>query len=79
MAIVSRIAPITGRFKRRVMLDVTCSVIAGVGLANLWWYGVVIPKFEMFNTFDKKMREVTMAEEKEWMKENAYSREEGSL
>ena len=60
MAIVSRIAPITGRFKRRVMFDVTASVVVGFGLANLWWYGVVAPKFEKFTAFDKQNREFNM-------------------
>ena len=79
MAIVSRIAPITGRFKRRVMFDVTASVVVGFGLANLWWYGVVAPKFEKFTAFDKQNRELTIAEEKEWMQGNNYKREDGSF
>ncbi|KAI8896835.1 hypothetical protein BC833DRAFT_596038 [Globomyces pollinis-pini] len=71
---MSALAPITGRFKRRVVFDLVGSVTIGTGLAYLFWYSHVVPKFEGWRKFDAEVKAKAIAEEAEWMKETNYKR-----
>ncbi|KAJ3366368.1 hypothetical protein HDU91_001837, partial [Kappamyces sp. JEL0680] len=70
MAFASKIAPITGRFKNRVIRDVTGSVVLGSVLAFSFWYGYAQPKQRYFKEFDAKNKAKALEEEKAWMTEN---------
>lgn len=72
---ISRIAPITGRFKNRVIRDVGGSVALGLILANAYWYGFSVPKFQNFAKYDAKVKAQAMEEEAAWISENNYSRQ----
>ena len=72
---MSAIAPITGRFKQRLYRDLAGASILGVGLAYWFWYGHSVPKFEKYRAFDAENKKRILAEEKEWMTENNYSRQ----
>ena len=72
---ISRIAPITGRFKNRVIRDVAGSVTVGLLLANAFWYGYTVPKFQTFTKYDAKVKAQAMEEEAAWISENNYSRQ----
>jgi hypothetical protein len=70
MGFVSKIAPITGRFKNRVIRDVSYSVVFGTGLALAYWYGYALPKHQTFKQYDAKVKAQAFEEEKVWMTEN---------
>lgn len=37
MSVVSKIAPITGTLKRKIIADITIGIACGAGLATLYW------------------------------------------
>jgi hypothetical protein len=73
--VASKIVPITGRFKNRVIRDVAGSVTAGLILANVFWYGFSVPKFQTFAKYDAKVKAKAMEEEAAWISETNYSRQ----
>ena len=55
----SAIAPITGRFKNRVIRDLIGSSVLGVSVGALYWYGYHEPAFKKYRAYDEKvMKEV---------------------
>ncbi|KNC96587.1 uncharacterized protein SPPG_08171 [Spizellomyces punctatus DAOM BR117] len=42
----SAIAPITGRFRRRVLRDLVGSIALGTGIAYYWWYNSHVPTMQ---------------------------------
>jgi hypothetical protein len=72
---VSAIAPITGRFRRRVYRDLVAAISFGGVLAFGWWYGHSRPKFEQYRVFNEANKKRLIAEEEQWMTENNYSRQ----
>jgi hypothetical protein len=71
----SAIAPITGRFRRRILRDLAGSLTVGTVLAFGWWYGHSRAKFEQYRVFNEANKARIVAEEEQWMKENNYSRQ----
>jgi hypothetical protein len=72
---VSAIAPITGRFRRRIYRDLVGSLSLGTGLAFAWWYGYSRAKFTEYRNFNEANKKKMIAEEEQWMTENNYSRQ----
>ncbi|KAJ3200565.1 hypothetical protein HDU67_002003, partial [Dinochytrium kinnereticum] len=51
----SAIAPITGRFKGRVVRDLVLSITSGVALGYAYWYGSHEPAFKEWKAYDAKV------------------------
>ncbi|KAJ3296086.1 hypothetical protein HK104_001982 [Borealophlyctis nickersoniae] len=63
----SPIAPITGRFRRRVIRDIVGSVTLGTVWAFSFWEFHHKPKFEMYREFFEKERLEAEADYKRWL------------
>ena len=72
---VSAIAPITGRFRARVVRDIIGACSLGTVFACAWYYGESRPRFNKYREFNEKYKTESLAEEEKWMKENNYSRQ----
>lgn len=71
---MSVIAPITGRFRRRIVRDIVGSITVGTLLSSAWFYGYSRPKLARFKAHDAKVREETLAEAQEWFAEKNYTK-----
>ncbi|TPX50991.1 hypothetical protein SeLEV6574_g00588 [Synchytrium endobioticum] len=62
----SAIAPLVGRFRRRVVRDVVGSVALGTVLAIGYWNFVHIPQFNEYDTYFKKVQAEIKEKEDSW-------------
>ncbi|TPX60740.1 hypothetical protein PhCBS80983_g01600 [Powellomyces hirtus] len=62
----SAVAPITGRFTRRVLFDLVGSISLGTGIAYYYWYRSHLPQMEEYKKYDQKVREELLAEHGTW-------------
>ncbi|KAI9335418.1 hypothetical protein DFJ73DRAFT_629429 [Zopfochytrium polystomum] len=51
----SAIAPITGRFKSRVIRDLFISVPAGTAFGAWYWYGYHVPAIQKYKAYDAQV------------------------
>ena len=66
---VSAIAPLAGRFRRRVFRDVVGSLTVGVAGAYYFWYFHPIPSMEKWRAYDAAVATESKAEVSLWLKE----------
>ncbi|KAJ3152485.1 hypothetical protein HDU89_001172 [Geranomyces variabilis] len=66
----SAIAPITGRFTKRVMFDLVGSITTGTALAYYYWNSSHLPKMAEYKQYDQKVREELLAAHGSWAKKN---------
>ncbi|KAJ3186339.1 hypothetical protein HDU85_007779 [Gaertneriomyces sp. JEL0708] len=59
----SAVAPMTGRFRRKVIRDLVGSVSLGLVFGYTWWYGFHLPKMQHWKAYDQKVREEILAEQ----------------
>lgn len=52
----SAIAPITGRFRKRIVFDLFGALALGTACASAWWYGHHIPKMAKFRAHDARVK-----------------------
>ncbi|KAJ3039180.1 hypothetical protein HDV00_012503 [Rhizophlyctis rosea] len=71
----SALAPITGRFRKRLLFDLVGSLTLGTGLAYAYWYKMHLPQMAMYKAYDAKCREESKKIYAEWV---AAGNEEGS-
>ncbi len=50
---MSTIAPITGRFRSRIVRDLVGSITLGVALSYVWWHQFHLPAITKWRAFDK--------------------------
>ncbi|KAI8819867.1 uncharacterized protein EV422DRAFT_568325 [Fimicolochytrium jonesii] len=62
----SSLAPITGRFKKRVVRDLVGSITFGTAAAYYWWNNSHLPKMAEYKAYDSKVRAELIAEHGEW-------------
>ncbi|KAJ3014349.1 hypothetical protein HKX48_005204 [Thoreauomyces humboldtii] len=62
----SAVAPITGRFTRRVIFDLVGSITFGTGLGYYYWYYSHLPKMQDYKDYDQKVRKELLAEHGTW-------------
>ncbi|PNY29571.1 Cytochrome c oxidase subunit 7A [Tolypocladium capitatum] len=51
------IKPITGILRRRLILDLTIGLGAGVAMANWFWYGFHMPRTNLRDAYYNKLEE----------------------
>ncbi|KAJ3180353.1 hypothetical protein HDU85_004058 [Gaertneriomyces sp. JEL0708] len=56
MHAASAIAPITGRFRHRVIRDIVGSVSLGLGIGYWFWYGVHMRDMKNWKDYDAQVR-----------------------
>ncbi|KZV68215.1 cytochrome-c oxidase subunit VIIa [Peniophora sp. CONT] len=56
------IAPITGKLRKRLWLDVTMSLGLGTSAAYAWWYGYHIPALRRQEEFYLKLEREKQAQ-----------------
>ncbi|EGF81577.1 hypothetical protein BATDEDRAFT_87683 [Batrachochytrium dendrobatidis JAM81] len=66
---VSAIAPITGRFRGRIVRDIVVSISIGTVAAYTWWYTVSRPTMSKWKAHDAKVKIENIAERDAWLKE----------
>lgn len=71
---MSAIQPITGRFRRQLVLNISGALALGVGLAFAYHYRYTVPALVRVRAHDKAVRSETLEEADQWFKENNYSR-----
>ncbi|KAK3954419.1 hypothetical protein QBC32DRAFT_88464 [Pseudoneurospora amorphoporcata] len=57
MAATTAIRPITGMFRRGLMLDLGISLGLGFVFANAYWYGYHVPRTNARDAYYKKLEE----------------------
>ncbi|KAI9101937.1 hypothetical protein DFS34DRAFT_612048 [Phlyctochytrium arcticum] len=62
----SAVAPITGRFRNRIIRDLVLSITVGTIAATYWWKTSHVPKMEMYKSYDKRVREELIKEHGAW-------------
>ncbi|TPX64596.1 hypothetical protein SpCBS45565_g05757 [Spizellomyces sp. 'palustris'] len=67
----SALAPVTGRFRRRVLRDLVGSITLGTGIAYYWWYSSHVPIMQescapKYKDYDHKVREEMLKEHGAW-------------
>ena len=68
MHAASAIAPISGRFRRKVLFDIVGSLSLGTAAAYTFWYYHHVPKMAEYKAYDEKVRAEIQAEYGEWAK-----------
>ncbi|KAJ3053729.1 hypothetical protein HK097_003537 [Rhizophlyctis rosea] len=68
MHAASAVAPIAGRFRRRVLFDIVGSLSLGTAAAYYFWYSHHVPKMAAYKAYDEKVRAEIQAEYGEWAK-----------
>ncbi|EPQ27051.1 uncharacterized protein PFL1_05335 [Pseudozyma flocculosa PF-1] len=59
---VGAIAPITGKLRKRLILDLSVALGGGVALGYGYWYGVHIPSVQRRDAFYAKLQAQQAAE-----------------
>ncbi|KAI8904399.1 hypothetical protein EDD86DRAFT_242271 [Gorgonomyces haynaldii] len=70
----SAIAPITGRFRRKLLFDIVGSLSLGTVFASYYYYNLSRPVILRAQEHDRQTKEKTLAEAEQWFKENNYHR-----
>jgi cytochrome c oxidase subunit 7 len=52
----SAIAPITGRFRKRIVFDLFGSLALGLACGSVWWFGHHVPKMAQYRAHDARVK-----------------------
>ncbi|KAH6567822.1 hypothetical protein BASA50_006043 [Batrachochytrium salamandrivorans] len=73
---VSALAPITGRFRGRIVRDIVLSITIGTTIASVWWVTVSRPAFVKWREHDARVKLEYIAEKDAWLKEQQQQKQQ---
>ena len=71
-SMVSAIAPLTGRFRGRLVRDIVGALTLGTAISSWYYFGYCKPSLDKMRAYNEQCRQDIINDTEKWFKESSY-------